>query len=101
MVTMGRTARLTRRERPAVGELIDEVRARSRPLEGAEDLDPLMERIGDSRFVLLGEASHGTAEYYNWRAMLSRRLILEKGFSFIAVEGDWPTCDHLDRYIKG
>jgi len=60
-----------------------------------------MERIGDARFVLLGEASHGTAEYYRWRAEITRRLIVEKGFQFIAVEGDWPACDHLDRYIKG
>jgi len=51
--------------------------------------------------VLLGEASHGTHEYYTWRAALSRRLIQEKGFSFIAVEGDWPDCYHVNRYIKG
>ena len=60
-----------------------------------------MERIGDARFVLLGEASHGTAEYYTWRAEISRRLIVEKGFRFIAVEGDWPSCDRVDQYIKG
>jgi erythromycin esterase-like protein len=65
------------------------------------DLGPLLERIDDARFVLLGEASHGTAEYYTWRAELSRRLIIEKGFHFIAVEGDWPACDHRDRYIEG
>jgi erythromycin esterase-like protein len=51
--------------------------------------------------VLLGEASHGTAEYYNWRAAISRRLIVEKGFSFVAVEGDWPDCFRLNRYVKG
>jgi erythromycin esterase-like protein len=61
----------------------------------------LLGRIGDARFVLLGEASHGTAEYYTWRAEISRRLIVEKGFQFIAVEGDWPACDRLDRYTKG
>lgn len=71
-----------------------------RPLENAEDLDPLLERIGDSRYVLLGEASHGTHEYYTWRAEISKRLIEEKGFSFIAVEGDWPDCYKINRWIK-
>ena len=60
------------------------------PLATEADLDPLLERIGDARYVLLGEASHGTHEYYAWRAALTRRLLREKGFSFVAVEGDWP-----------
>src|SRR5436305_1020339 len=71
------------------------------PLRSAEDLDPLMERIGNARYVLLGEASHGTSDYYLWRARLSQRLIREKGFSFIAVEGDWPDCYRVNRYVKG
>lgn len=70
-------------------------------LERASDLDPLLDRIGDARFVLLGEASHGTHEYYTWRTAISKRLILERGFSFIAVEGDWPDCYGINRYIKG
>jgi len=70
------------------------------PLEETDDLDLLMERIGDARIVLLGEASHGTHEYYTWRAQLSKRLITEKNFSFIAVEGDWPDCYRLNRYVK-
>ena len=70
-------------------------------LEDSADLDPLLERIGDARMVLLGEASHGTHEYYTWRSAISRRLISEKGFSFIAVEGDWPDCYRINRYIKG
>jgi erythromycin esterase-like protein len=70
-------------------------------LEGPQDLDPLLERIGDARCVLLGEASHGTSEYYAWRAHISERLIREKGFSFIAVEGDWPDCYEVNRYVKG
>src|SRR5207248_6063506 len=77
------------------------VRRLAKPLRGPADLDPLMERIGDAHFVLLGEASHGTAEYYTWRTALSRRLIEEKGFSFIAVEGDWPDCYRVNRYVKG
>jgi len=70
-------------------------------MEDERDLDPLMSRIGDARFVLLGEASHGTHDFYDWRARISKRLIREKGFSFIAVEGDWPDFERLDRYVKG
>jgi len=72
----------------------------ARPLATSRDLDPLMALIGDARFVLLGEASHGTSEFYTWRAELSKRLIAERGFSFIAVEGDWPDCYHVNRYVK-
>ena len=50
--------------------------------------------------MLLGEASHGTSEYYSWRARISERLIREKGFSFIAVEGDWPACYEINRYVR-
>ena len=68
------------------------------PLRTPDDLDRLLERIGNARIVLLGEASHGTAEYYLWRAALSRRLIAEHGFSFVAVEGDWPDCFRVNRW---
>jgi erythromycin esterase len=80
--------------------LIDEIQALATPLADGEDLDPLIEAIGDSKYVLLGEASHGTSEFYTWRAEISRRLIDEKGFSFIAVEGDWPDCYSVNRYVK-
>lgn len=70
------------------------------PLVSASDLDPLLERIGGSRFVLLGEASHGTSEFYTWRAELTKRLIVEKGFTIIGVEGDWPDCYRVNRYVK-
>jgi erythromycin esterase-like protein len=72
-----------------------------RPLRSPADLDPILDRIGDARFVLLGEASHGTHEFYTWRAEISKRLITEKGFSFLAVEGDWPDCYRVNRYVKG
>ncbi len=72
----------------------------SYPLTDGNSLDPLFERIGEARVVMLGEASHGTHDYYNWRSYISRRLIEEKGFNFIAVEGDWPDCYRLNRYIK-
>lgn len=70
-------------------------------LKTSRDLDPLLEKIGEASYVLLGEASHGTHEYYTWRTAISKRLITEKGFSFIAVEGDWPDCYRINRYVKG
>ncbi len=97
---MPRTLKGRRTEAPSSDSLIQQVRALSLPLDHPDDLDPLLERIGAARYVLLGEASHGTAEYYTWRAALSRRLIEERGFSFIAVEGDWPDCYRLNRYVK-
>ncbi|MDX5420017.1 MAG: erythromycin esterase family protein [Hymenobacteraceae bacterium] len=66
-----------------------------------KDLDVLIEEIGDARVVMLGEASHGTSEYYTWRTAISRRLIEDKGFNFIAVEGDWPECYAVNRFVKG
>ena len=66
-----------------------------------KDLDPLLEYIGDARYILLGEASHGTFEFYAWRAEITKRLITERGFSFIAVQGDWPECYRVNRYVKG
>src|SRR5579859_3827015 len=64
------------------------------------DLGPLLERIGDTRVVLLGEASHGTAEFYRMRERISRELIERKGFSFIAIEGDWPDAARIDHYVR-
>ena len=72
----------------------------ARPLESDSDLDPLLDAIDDASYVLLGEASHGTSEFYTWRTRLSKRLIEERGFSFIAVEGDWPDCYRVNRYVK-
>jgi erythromycin esterase len=71
------------------------------PLQRARDLDLLLQEIGDARIVLLGEASHGTSEYYTWRTAISKRLIQEKGFNFISVEGDWPDCFEVNNFIKG
>jgi erythromycin esterase-like protein len=57
--------------------------------------------MNGAKYVLLGEASHGTHEYYTWRTAISKRLIVEKDFSFIAVEGDWPDCYRINRFVKG
>jgi erythromycin esterase-like protein len=72
------------------------------PLTGARaDFDPLFERIGDSRFVLLGEATHGSHEFYKIRAQLTKRLICEKGFDAVAVEADWPDMYRVNRFVRG
>ena len=63
--------------------------------------DPLLGFIGDARFVLLGEASHGTHEFYRTRAEITKRLIEEKGFAAVAVEADWPDAYRINRYVRG
>ena len=57
--------------------------------------------IGDARFVLIGEASYGTHEFYRDRAAITRRLIEEKGFTVVAVEADWPDAYRINRYVRG
>lgn len=69
-------------------------------LHSPDDLDTLIEDIGKARIVLLGESSHGTSEFYTWRAELSKKLILEKGFNIIAVEADWADAYPVNQYIK-
>jgi erythromycin esterase-like protein len=81
--------------------MVAEIRSLARPLESAADLDPLVEQVGSARFVCLGEASHGTHEYYRWRALASRRLIEEHGYTWIGVEGDWPDCWRINRWVRG
>jgi len=82
-------------------QLIKTISAASHPLQALEDLDKLMEFIGDANIVLMGESTHGSKEFYEWRAWASKRLIEEKGFDFIAVEGDWPDCYKINQYVKG
>jgi erythromycin esterase-like protein/predicted phosphoribosyltransferase len=72
------------------------------PLTGrAADFDPVMEMIGDARCVLIGEATHGSHEFYKLRAELTKRLIREKGFAAVAIEGDWPDAYRVNRYVRG
>jgi len=70
-------------------------------LTNAKDLSPLLNSMQGKQIVMFGEASHGTHEFYTWRTAISKRLIQEQGFNFIAVEGDWPDCYKINRYIKG
>lgn len=67
----------------------------------ASDLDPLLELVGDAGVVLVGEATHGTHEFYQLRTTLTKRLIEEKGFAAVAIEGDWPDTYRLNRYVRG
>lgn len=81
--------------------VLESLRAVALPLQTDSDLNPLMDRIGNARIVMLGEASHGTAEYYFWRHRMTERLVREKEFNFVAVEGDWPECYEVNRYLRG
>ncbi|MCW3818585.1 erythromycin esterase family protein [Micromonospora sp. DR5-3] len=83
-----------------MGRYDDEIVGLAAPLADPGDLDALLDRVGDARVVMLGEASHGTHDFYTWRGWITRRLIEEKGFSFVAVEGDWPDCDRVDRSVR-
>ncbi len=75
--------------------------AHLQPLRGSDaDYDRLIDTIGDARFVLLGEATHGTHEFYRERAAISRRLIIEKGFHGVAIEADWPDAYRVNRYVR-
>ena len=71
------------------------------PLRNSDDLDVLVNEMGNASVVLLGESTHGTHEYYEWRAAITKKLVEEKGFNFIAVEGDWTDSYKVDQFIKG
>jgi protein-L-isoaspartate(D-aspartate) O-methyltransferase len=87
-------------EQPA--DTVDLIRAAAEPLPDLDDprFGALFDRIADRRAVLLGEASHGTSEFYRARARITERLIVEHGFNIVAVEADWPDAAHVDRYIR-
>jgi erythromycin esterase-like protein len=85
-----------------MNDAVDAVRAAAQPLPGgSNDYDSLLEVFGDARFVLLGEATHGTHEFYRERAQITKRLILEKGFTAVAVEADWPDAYRVNGYVRG
>jgi erythromycin esterase len=97
----GALANLSPRTSEADQLAVEFFRREARQLLNPSNLDPLINTAGDKRVVLLGEASHGTSEYYLWRTTLSRQLIEKKGFRFIVVEGDWPAGFEINRYIRG
>ncbi len=78
------------------------VRETAQPLAGTgEDYDRLLDAVGDARFVLLGEASHGTHEFYQARAQITQQLIEEKGFAAVVAEADWPDAWRVNRFVRG
>lgn len=87
---------------PPVTNIAHAVRQAAHPLIGvASDYDPLMDLIGDARLVLIGEATHGTHEFYEQHAEITKRLIQEKGFTAVAVEADFPDAYRVNRFVRG
>ncbi len=83
-------------------ETLAALRREAHPLTGDHrDYNPLLELIGDARIVLIGEASHGTHEFYRERARITKRLIVERAFTAVAIEGDWPDAYRVNRYVRG
>src|SRR3954447_5964783 len=80
----------------------DVLRSALRPIQGsASEMDPLLNLVGSANFVLIGEASHGTHEFYATRALITQRLIQEKGFQAVAAEADWPDAYRVNEYVRG
>lgn len=82
-------------------KLVQAILREARPFKTFADLQPLLDKISQARVVMLGEASHGTHEFYEWRKIISQELIMHHGFRFIAVEGDWPPCWLLNDFVHG
>lgn len=91
----------TRGDLATAAHEVAQIRSLAHALARVADLDRLIDRVGDARLVCLGEASHGTHEFYAWRAALSRRLIIERGVTWIGVEGDWPDCWRINGWVRG
>lgn len=75
------------------------IETRARPFQSTDDLGHLIDKIKEKKIVMLGESSHGTSDFYKWRMEISKELIENHGFNFIAVEGDWPPCQEINRFI--
>jgi protein-L-isoaspartate(D-aspartate) O-methyltransferase len=88
---------------PSGAPLLKLIREAAEPVRdmGEGSVDSLLERIADARVVLLGEATHGTSEFYRMRARITQELIARRGFQFVAVEADWPDAARIDDYVLG
>ena len=88
--------------RPVVDTLVAQIQAGCEPFAEIDAFAPdaLLSRIGDARVVLIGEASHGTSEFYRMRARITQALISQKNFRFVAIEGDWPDAARIDHYVR-
>lgn len=93
--------RLREAGNPRDESLVSETLRQARPFRTSADLDGLIRDLAKSQVVMLGESSHGTHEFYDWRRVISEQLILKHGFRFIAVEGDWPPSWKLNDFIQG
>jgi erythromycin esterase-like protein len=83
-----------------VGEAPEAIVRIARPIRGEQDLDQLLDQVRTARFVLIGDASHGSHEFYDLRGALTRKLISQRGFAAVAVDGDWPDALRVDRYVR-
>ncbi|HET7036769.1 MAG TPA: erythromycin esterase family protein [Thermomicrobiaceae bacterium] len=89
-------------EQRPIGAAVEAVYNAAQPLQGArDDYDKLLDLIGDAQFALIGEASHGTHDFYQQRVEITKRLISEKGFTAVAVEADWPDAYRVNCYVRG
>lgn len=92
-----------RRHEAAPDALVDALRAAGQPLPSPAQFDEfgaMFDRFGDANIVLLGEATHGTSEFYRARAAITRHLIKHHGFTIVAVEADWPDAARIDAYVR-
>lgn len=81
-------------------DYLEEITRGAKPLINNQDLGTLVEMLKNKKIVMLGESTHGTKEFYEWRKIISQELISKHGFKFIAVEGDWPPCQKINQYIQ-
>lgn len=100
---MGRVSRIVERPKTADQAVTEYIRSLGHPLTAGDlsGYDPLLQDIGNTRIVLIGEASHGTHEFYRERALITTRLIREMGFNFVAIEGDWPEAQAVNKFVQG
>lgn len=96
----GTTERTRQSTAAALPDLIQDSSEHFTGIEAA-NLDGLLERIGDTQVVLLGEATHGSYEFYEMRARITRELVEKRGFKIIAVEADWPDASRIDHFVRG
>jgi len=82
-------------------DLLEVIRAVSRGLAGADDVQAIIDLVGEARVVLLGEATHGTHEFYRLRTEITKRLVHDRGFDAVAVEADWTDALRVSRYVQG
>ncbi len=80
---------------------LQEIITLGQPLKDKTSIQPLVEALKNKKIVMLGESSHGTQEFYEWRQAITQDLIMNHGFDFVAVEGDWPPCQEINQFVAG